>query len=320
MDSSLSSAQVNARAKNAIIGSFVADAATMGLHWIYDDAKLTGLVGKRSPEFFEPPSSPFYQYESGSLSPYGDEISTLLRSLAEHPQFDRETFAQESFRDAVTYKGRLNSVLKEFVTTMQKDGVDASKDTGSASNTQGHGMVKAPLVAARYAGSPAKNVVAVAKEAALVHQSLEEPVEISAVAARVIELVILGRTPAEAVEESLEDCQLSQYARAVFKDGLDFMEPDPISHFGKSCSLPGAFQGAVSLMRDATSYEEVMRKNILAGGDSCSRAIWIGAVMGAAYGVPETWKSKVSRMDEIERLADQLVENRNMDVAPLEAS
>jgi hypothetical protein len=53
------------RAKGAIAGALVADAATMGLHWIYDQAKIQSLLADKgraaSPEFFEPPSCPFYQ-------------------------------------------------------------------------------------------------------------------------------------------------------------------------------------------------------------------------------------------------------------------
>lgn len=47
----------------------MADAATMGLHWIYDQAKIQTLLadkGKQSsPEFYEPPSCPFYQVGTG---------------------------------------------------------------------------------------------------------------------------------------------------------------------------------------------------------------------------------------------------------------
>jgi hypothetical protein len=55
-----------------------------GLHWIYDPEKIKKLMsdaGRDTPEFFEPPSCPFYTYESGRLSPYGDEIVPLLRSV-----------------------------------------------------------------------------------------------------------------------------------------------------------------------------------------------------------------------------------------------
>jgi hypothetical protein len=36
--------RVSIIAKEAVIGSFVADAATMGLHWIYDTSKIDQLI------------------------------------------------------------------------------------------------------------------------------------------------------------------------------------------------------------------------------------------------------------------------------------
>lgn len=61
----LTMSAVKSRAKAAILGGFVADAATMPLHWIYDVEKIKELVGNKNPEFFNPPSCPFYTYELG---------------------------------------------------------------------------------------------------------------------------------------------------------------------------------------------------------------------------------------------------------------
>lgn len=48
-----------------MLGGIVADAATMPLHWIYKPEAMAELLkskGKEAtPEFFDPPSCPFYQ-------------------------------------------------------------------------------------------------------------------------------------------------------------------------------------------------------------------------------------------------------------------
>ena len=67
-----------------MIGSFVADAATMPLHWIYSSDKIRDLLDGKDPEFFPKPSSPFYQYPLGELSPYGAEAFYMLSSVVEH--------------------------------------------------------------------------------------------------------------------------------------------------------------------------------------------------------------------------------------------
>jgi hypothetical protein len=51
-----------------VLGAFVADAATMPLHWIYDVAQIKQLVGDGAPTFFHPPSCPFYDVRQPTTS------------------------------------------------------------------------------------------------------------------------------------------------------------------------------------------------------------------------------------------------------------
>ncbi|GLC39730.1 hypothetical protein PLESTM_000933600 [Pleodorina starrii] len=100
---------LEARALGCVVGSALADAAAMGVHWVYDLAVLDDIERERrqqvlaapsnppsasSPaplehpfsfglEFTDPPRSPFYAYASGRNSPYGEQTLVLLRSLAE---------------------------------------------------------------------------------------------------------------------------------------------------------------------------------------------------------------------------------------------
>lgn len=66
---------VKARARAALLGSFVADAATMPLHWIYNNDEADTMMNEagvaHAPEFFNPPANKYYQYALGALSPYG---------------------------------------------------------------------------------------------------------------------------------------------------------------------------------------------------------------------------------------------------------
>ena len=68
-------ADVRVRARAALLGSLVADAATMPLHWIYEHPELDSLLHERgqaeTPEFYNPPANKYYSYELGHLSPYG---------------------------------------------------------------------------------------------------------------------------------------------------------------------------------------------------------------------------------------------------------
>ena len=76
-----------------------------------------------------------------------------------------------------------------------------------------------------------------------------------------------------------------------------------VAMFGKSCGLPGSFQGALaSVLAHKDDYVTAVRKNILAGGDCSSRALFIGACLGAKLGVeaiPVEWIEKVNGIEKI---------------------
>jgi ADP-ribosylglycohydrolase len=78
-------------------------------------------------------------------------------------------------------------------------------------------------------------------------------------------------------------------------------------HFGMACDLNYGVPSVVHNMLTAQSYAEAIRRNIYAGGDTCGRAMLIGAVMGALHGVgkgagiPTAWVGKLSMDREFSR-------------------
>ena len=75
---------------------------------------------------------------------------------------------------------------------------------------------------------------------------------------------------------------------------------------GIACDLPKALPLIGRLLADAESYEAGVRANILAGGDNCGRATVLGAVLGAAYGVPAEWQKNVPALERARELLDRL--------------
>jgi hypothetical protein len=88
----LSKEAVAHRSAAAVTGALVADAATMGLHWLYGLDKVQAAMesaGASDPAFLQPPSCPFYQAPSGAQSPYGDELLPVLTYMAAGPGAQR---------------------------------------------------------------------------------------------------------------------------------------------------------------------------------------------------------------------------------------
>ena len=304
------------RALAAVTGAFVADAATMGLHWIYDDEKMKQLAvarGSAGPEFYEPPSCPFYSYESGALSPYGDEILPLLQDVAEG-EFVPEKFAMTSYHAAKTYAGRLNSVFKEMV--VKGDAGKKYPEVASPSKDL-HGGIKAPILVATYYKDSSLLLQKI-REAVRVHEIGAEAENAAVATALLLQQVVQGVAISDAIKALTSNEAISTDTRASIQQVLDAVDAKTfsdataaIAHFGKPCSLPGALQGSLYVLLTSTGFVEALRANMLAGGDSCSRAIVIGAVSASMQGddaIPAEWKEKTKVYAEVQTLAEKIVQ------------
>ncbi len=83
---------MNERAGNCILGAFVADAATLGLHWLYDQERILSIASDK-PEFRQPTKTDFDGTKgyfahpdklAGDQSQYGEQMLVMLRSLADN--------------------------------------------------------------------------------------------------------------------------------------------------------------------------------------------------------------------------------------------
>jgi len=89
--------------------------------------------------------------------------------------------------------------------------------------------------------------------------------------------------------------------------------PDVTSSFGMSCNLVFGFPSVTHNLVTSESYRGAVSQNIYAGGDSCGRAILLGAVLGAAYGtggekgIPEEWINRLANKEEIEEFLQKLI-------------
>ncbi|CAH0485361.1 unnamed protein product [Peronospora farinosa] len=304
------------RALAAITGGFVADAATMGLHWIYDDEKMKQLAvahGSAGPEFYEPPSCPFYSYESGALSPYGDEILPLLQDVAERGEFVPEKFAMTSYHAAKTYTGRLNSVFKEMI--IKGDAGNKYPDLASPSKDL-HGGIKAPILVATYYEDSSLLLQKI-REAVHVHEIGAEAENAAVATALLLQQVVQGVAISDAIKALTSNEAIGTDTRAFIQQVIDAVDAKTfsdataaIAHFGKSCSLPGALQGSLFVLLTSAGFVEALRANMLAGGDNCSRAIAIGAVTAAMQGgdaIPVEWKEKTKVYAQVQKLAEKIV-------------
>lgn len=192
------------RRTSLVVGPILADAATMGLHWIYNqnDIKNKFEAGSKSMSgaFFEPPSCPYYSYKSGYLSPYGDELLPLLRSFSASEIFDNESIATVYYNFLKSYEGRLNHVSNSFI-----DNWDSGKAWSecAVADDQANGMIRVPLTVARYVGKA--ELLDRVSDVVNMFQVSSLSLEVSYLSAIILERILQSNcTPKEAIASVIE--------------------------------------------------------------------------------------------------------------------
>lgn len=337
---------VSNRIVAAIRGAFIADAASMGTHWIYDPAEMaTSVSSVSAPEFKDPPTPKYYSatefpghyHKNGMLSPYGEQLLFVTEYTAGNGSgiFSGQDMSLAMLEWAETFGGRPDHALTQFVENMKLD--DKAKGgqwpNCGADDDQAHIYMKVVPVTCRYAGST--QLVDKVSQAIQVHQNNKKAMAFGVVSARILEAVLLGapslKVALSTVELNMKD-DLETYYPEQKQDVLDAFaygkergldntktmddvllewshvvmkgkEDTPFYNMaGRSCALPGSFIGPIAIfyksstLDDGTSsYVSAIRENILAAGDTCSRAVFIGAVLAASGGtIPSDW---VENMD-----------------------
>jgi len=304
------------RAIGAIVGSIVADAASMPVHWIYDVGKLQTLLGDKvaTPEFFDPPSCPFYQYELGRGTPYGEGVLHYLEFVAKHDgKFDPVKYAQEAFNYYDTqYTGRKNHSINDFIKNI-KEG--KQWPNCGADDSQADGLTKIGVITAAYYGNA--ELLTKVNEATRITQNNDKAAAMALAGARILEGVILGKKPSEAVKETAHKLKqenpedaLAKHIDNLVATKLSTPHTQVVAEIGASCAYPNSFVNGCHLLLQDIDFVSAVRQTLLAGGDNASRAAFIGAVLGAKcgiQGIPREWLQKTKEHNEILEWAKKVV-------------
>ncbi len=90
-------------------------------------------------------------------------------------------------------------------------------------------------------------------------------------------------------------------------ESADQSSADFSAQLGLSCELKFGVVSVLHQLQNVESYAASVRDNVWIGGDSCGRAIFLGSVLGASfgiggdYGIPESWLEQLRGREEIEK-------------------
>lgn len=301
------------RLRGAVWGQFVADAASLGTHWIYDLNDLAAQFpgGIRG---FETPHPGHYHAgkQSGDFTHYGDAGLLLLESIAELGRFDERDFGNRFahyFNDpkCPSYKDHATRDTLAHLAAQPSNYQNGADDDQPATPSR-----LAPVVVA-YVKQSDEALYDAVKRCTLFAQNHPTALDCSKAHASVLRQLFLGDSLAQALEVTrakVVNCDTSDLIEAA----LTLQNADVTQatlHFGQSCPLPKSFPAAIhAAVRHSTSYPDAVLATIKAGGDNAARATYLGAWLGALHGVqgiPEDWINKLTAKERISTALDKLV-------------
>jgi len=294
------------RAYEAIMGALVADAASLGFHWLYDQGLIARHGGKH-PEFHLP-NREEYQDKGyfahagkrvGDYSHYGAQMLAMQEAIALNGGYDELAYIQSFqrwFDFGGCWQGYIDHPTKDMLLNLHQRRADDEPLTAcGADDTQNPALTKLPpLLAAHHQDA---DLMVKVVSAVRVTNNNDTAVAYAKSAAVMLQSAITGASPQECVQRAKA---IDATAQVAIEKAESMAQQDSVSvaaEVGMHCSLEASFVVICHLLLNAGSYQKAIRDNILCGGDNCGRAVTLGAILAACFygkegAMPSIWVSQ----------------------------
>lgn len=296
-----------------VLGALVADAATMGLHWLYEPERLASIAENKDPAFqpadrhhFEGAKG-YFAHEgkrAGESSQYGAVLTLAMDSLIESrgqpdiADYQRRYLA--FFGPGGDWQGYIDRPTRG---TLANIGAVVSEDTPEVTGIDDDQMPALSPVPAIVAADP-DHIDLATRVTSMVKVTNDNP--LASEAALITTRLIRSALEDEDLNTSLkaEAERAGEVLQPLLREALDRHNEatvDVAGHFGRACHMHQGVPVVFHILNKVGSYEEGVRTNILAGGDSCGRSMALGSILGARFGfggehgVPIPWLTRLSK-------------------------
>lgn len=282
---------MNSFVKDVVEGALVADAYSLGTHWIYDGATLASL--KIDWEKVNDPKAQWHNTkQAGQFTHYGDQLVVLYEYTKNAQSFVLGSYMRSWYYFMRAYNGYIDAASQN---TLENIKSRAPLPCGFASEDLSVAGRIAPLLAL----APNQDTFLADVD---IFTRATHYTKIARDCSRFCGQLLWRLSAGESLHSAISEIK-NQKNPAIGEMLLVAQKSaaentiDVIRRFGAGCNAHQAMPGALHLLfKYKDNYKSAMIENAKSGGDSSARGMVAAMLMVAAYGidiVPNQWRQKL---------------------------
>lgn len=283
---------------NILKGALTANAASLGLNWIYNMPYLEKLSQKEDllfqvpdPAKYKRAGKAFYAYPTagvGDVSVQGEIAKWLYYAIKDDPEFAPEGYIAlllEKFKPGGSYTGWVETYGKKLVMNDLNKQLKTEQDPLPINDDQLVGFI--PYLVMKSLGQSNDKAWTFA-ETLTEHEEFRTFYNAFDTLFESLDTMSLK----EALKASIDDAP-DQY-KSLLEKAIKYDDTKAFikDHSGTACSIGHAVPLIYHILSHASSFEDAVRMNTKIGGASSDRGTLIGAIMAKADTIPKDWLDK----------------------------
>jgi ADP-ribosylglycohydrolase len=254
------------KVKELVLSSLVADAYSLGAHWIYDEQQLQSLEVDWN-NLNDAKAIWHKGKTAGEFTHYGDQTLWLYQFLQNKDEFNEAEYLEFWKNKMDSYNGYIDGSSRETLENIKKN---KSPSGSTSTDLSIVGRIAPLLLVSKSKDEFLQNVDTFVK---CTHNSQE-----AIVTAKFFATCLLSILENKKIEEAILslkadfDTRIQSYIYSGIASKTDDTF-ESIRGFGPACDIHGGFESVVHLLCKYDNYKDLIVCNARAGGDSSARAM-----------------------------------------------
>lgn len=273
------------KVKNLVLSSLVADAYSLGAHWVYDEKQLANESIDWN-ELNTPLAIWHKDKKAGDFTHYGDQAFWLYDFLKDKDSFDVNAFRDYWFSKMQTYQGYIDGATRNTIQNIN-DGVNPSGSDSSDLSVVGR------IIPLLKVSKTKEEFYENAKSLAQMTHNSQKSINATNFFAKLLVMALDKKELEESIEELKHEFDTK--IQGFITNAIESKDSDTfntIRSFGPACDVDEGFGGILHLLCKYDNFKDMMICNAKAGGDSSARGMIAAAIFMANQPIsqiPQKW-------------------------------